>query len=138
MYPYSIDNPPRSLEEAQTRVDVLFNEISDIQVQLSDRNRVDPETGRRLYGIPYHEWRLRAVSAKVHREKERAFLKSWISKANKEQREADGKQKDTNLLMRAYDVIADSVDDDGLLSDLERRLGYNTAPSSAQSADSSS
>lgn len=44
----------------------LTSEIEKINIQLSDNNRIDPETQKRLTGLAYTEWRKRAQIAKSH------------------------------------------------------------------------
>lgn len=45
----------------------LVREIEKINIQLSDMNRIDPETGERLTGRKYADWRKNAQVAKSHK-----------------------------------------------------------------------
>jgi hypothetical protein len=42
----------------------LTNECQKIDIQLADTNRIDPETGDRLRGYDYLDWKQRAATAK--------------------------------------------------------------------------
>lgn len=42
----------------------LTNECQKIDIQLADQNRIDPETGTRLKGYDYLDWKQRAATAK--------------------------------------------------------------------------
>jgi hypothetical protein len=63
------------VEQLDGQLAVLLAEIEDIQDQLGDRNRVDPDTGRRLRGPAYFEWRQQAKHAKRKKTQEYRKLK---------------------------------------------------------------
>ena len=75
--------PPASLEEGERRRLELVDRLSEVNIQLGDRNKMTID-GRRVTSDEYWGWRQRAVIAKRYAEAELQHLKSWM----KEQRRA--------------------------------------------------
>ena len=55
------------LQELETERLELIDEIDNITLQLRDTNRLDMDTGDRLDGYAYLEWKQKAETAKKHR-----------------------------------------------------------------------
>ena len=68
---------PATLDEARKRRTELALRLTEIQSQLSQKDR-DIE-GVRMSAHEYHEWRGRAVCAVKHSQNEIIFLNAWIA-----------------------------------------------------------
>ncbi|MDD5606202.1 MAG: hypothetical protein PHR51_02695 [Patescibacteria group bacterium] len=99
------DHLPASLEEATSRRRLLVEEISAINIQLGDRNRIDPASGRRLSHEEFFQWRTRALCAKAAKESELQFLKEWITHQHNVQKRV-GRDRCKKLLHEAHRVLA--------------------------------
>ncbi|MFB3883476.1 MAG: hypothetical protein ACE149_19595 [Armatimonadota bacterium] len=69
---------PATSREAERKVIELQNAVSEIEAQLSSRNRRDPMTGQRLDSHAYWEWRRRAISARALKAAELRFVNNWL------------------------------------------------------------
>lgn len=69
-----------TLEEMQSRKLELIDGIQSIEIQLSDKDKRDPETGERLDHKHYHEWRRGAIVARSYKVKEVRALNARINK----------------------------------------------------------
>jgi len=67
------------------QMDVLRIDMRSIEIQLGDRNRVDPETRERMVVEKYWEWRQKAKFALFCKQEEFILLKNWL----KERRDRD-------------------------------------------------
>jgi hypothetical protein len=67
----------------------LIDELKEIDMQLADPNRIDPETGERLEGEAYWSWRYAAIRAKRHKEKELQAAKALLAQVAQEIRDGD-------------------------------------------------
>ncbi len=112
---------PRSADEAADRRRRLQGEVEQIQGQLSDRNRLDPETGLRLTEGAYNAWRRRAIVAMHAKQQELRDIKAWIG------RQHDNKKaSEWALLARVYRLLErldlEDPEADRLLDDIEEVL----------------
>ena len=73
-----------SIADAEYEAEELLQTIRQIEEQLGDRNRVDPETGERLRGDDYHRWRQKASHARRKSVEQYREIKKWIKARNKE------------------------------------------------------
>lgn len=69
---------PKSIEGAETRRLELIAQITNIDMQLSDRNRTN--TAGRLGPKEYWSRRTKTIGARGHKSAELQFLKLWIKK----------------------------------------------------------
>lgn len=72
---------PTSVEDAESRRLTLSQAVVHIQACLGDRNRLDPDTGKRLDDKSFWQWRARAKYALGHKLQELTFLKDWLRRA---------------------------------------------------------
>lgn len=70
---------PTDEQECRDRMDVLRSEMRSIEIQLGDRNRVDPETQERMVSKKYWEWRQKAKFALTCKQEEFRLLKNWLN-----------------------------------------------------------
>ncbi len=56
---------PQNMEEALNRKAELVENIQRIDLQLSDKCRIDPDTHKRLDDRAFHQWRRAALQAKL-------------------------------------------------------------------------
>ncbi len=84
------------------QMDVLRIDMRSIEIQLGDRNRVDPETRQRMVSKRYWEWRQKAKFALSCKQEEFILLKNWL----KERRDRDIEKTlaDALLKMRTGDL----------------------------------
>lgn len=75
--------PPSTIKEAQGRKRRLENDIANIDLQLTNRNRTKPD-GTRLSAREYNDWSYRARSSAIIKRAEHAFLKDWIKDTRRE------------------------------------------------------
>lgn len=87
------------LELAQTYDESLILEIKDIEAQLGDDRRKDPESGLWLTAEEYGHWRHRAVRALLHKQRLHVRLKQFI-RARKQE-----KHSLRLLLQDAYAIL---------------------------------
>ena len=80
---------PKTMAEAESRLQELSEKLREIEVQLGNRNRIDPRTGNRLGEEEYFAWRSKAQWAQQSMMSERSRIKLWI----KEQREHSAMQR---------------------------------------------
>lgn len=102
--------PPTSLEEAETRRRDAVNVLHDINIQLSNKNRLIH--GRRATDDEYHDWRFKALTAKRHAEFEVQQLKAWLLKARAQSQAAihsngpiSTGDRDRDMLYRAFRLL---------------------------------
>src|ERR1700677_869823 len=68
---------PASIEEAYERRDALLAEVQRIQLQLGNRNFLDPE-GRRMPAKVYWDWRNRAGNELNEHLEQIRKIKNWV------------------------------------------------------------
>lgn len=137
--PYSAQNPPPSLADAEARRLLLADTVADIQTQLGNRNRTYDD-GTPMESPDYWEWRHRASWAWKSKMAELRFVKAWITEqrgiahaARERQRltvprsKWDGKADDCvseddplSVLAALYDICAAFARDDQPLTKTER------------------
>ena len=76
---------PMDEQKCRDQMDVLRIDMRSIEIQLGDRNRVDPETWERMVVKKYWEWRHKAMFALSCKQEEFILLKNWL----KERRDRD-------------------------------------------------
>ena len=67
---------PENAQRANERADILRDEISKIDLQLSQRGRI--KNGRPMSEEEYEAWRRSAKHAKAIKSSEYRFLKNWV------------------------------------------------------------
>ena len=68
---------PQTIKEARSRMHALERDIMGIERQLSEPERIDRD-GKRLNRKEYRKWRGSALSSRVFKKLEYAYLKAWI------------------------------------------------------------
>jgi len=71
---------PKTIDEAEQRIRVLWEDIQDTKLRLTDTNRIDKVTQKRLGPLEYGEWRRKTIYALNMKEREYKNLKAWISR----------------------------------------------------------
>jgi len=97
-------NEPVDEKEAEDRKTLLLEEIQDIEMQLGDQDKVDPETGERMESHRYHVWRQKARYALRIKKAEYSYLGRWLKRLREQHRSLS--------IMRA---VADPFSAEGLL-----------------------
>jgi len=69
---------PLSVDEMRDRLAWLMGEIQHIDAQIGDRDRRNPETGERVTGPEYFQWRRKALFAKTKLLEEYRALKTSL------------------------------------------------------------
>ena len=69
---------PKDEQECCERMDVLRSDMRSIEIQLGDRNRLDPETRKRMVSKKYWDWRQKAKFALTCKQEEFMLLKNWL------------------------------------------------------------
>lgn len=105
---YSNDNPPPDLKSAIERRQELVQRKNSIIDQLRDRNKLDPDTGKRVGSKEYWQWRNKACHAMTWIDNELVFLKGWIGKRRADKTISDAgydPNDPKSLLVAAFEVI---------------------------------
>lgn len=125
---------PSTIAEAEARRDALLNKIKDIDAQLGDKCKLNPD-GTAMSSADFWHWRSRAVWARRHLDSEAAFLKRWVKTKRQEIEAATNGvatwETDEQLLAAARVVIKDLAsergglrsDHDAVVRAIENRLG---------------
>ena len=82
---YDSDNPPPDIGTAEERRQRLIRRKRDIELDLGNRNKIDPQTGKRLPFVEYNNWRRNAIFSRNKAEEEMLFLKQWITEQRNKQ-----------------------------------------------------
>ncbi len=93
---------PVSLADCRRRMHELQNVIQGIELQLSDPNRTDKETRRRLSLTDYKIWRNRALGRMTSAKLEYSFLKEWRRNENIKLSESASKVDPVQRLINEY------------------------------------
>ncbi len=108
---------PTSMEEATEIKRQLQREIEVIQQQLADRDKIDPQTGRRMEFGPYNAWRKKAITAMHAKQQQLRKLKAWMTSGNA------AKKSEWTLLARAHKLLEalgeNNTEVEQLLDDIE-------------------
>lgn len=124
-------DPPATVAEAEERLLTCAAQVQDIQAQLADKNRTDPDTGRRLLEHEWHEWRKRAVFALGRRQMETKALRQWLAAQARAARVAHDADYVAGLraalaTVRAAVSVADA--ERMLVATIEAKLAKTEAP----------
>lgn len=103
---------PRDLPEAEARIETLQGSVEQIIEQLTNPNRLDPETKSRMDFDVYQDWAEKAFYALKCKIKEIRALKSWSHRAERDAQDSDPEQnsKIKGLLEKLYYMNADLTD----------------------------
>jgi hypothetical protein len=71
-------HPPHGLDEAETRRINVLSDIKSIEVQLGDKQKVNPLTKERMTEQEYFDWRAKSTRALKAKETELRHLNKWI------------------------------------------------------------
>lgn len=70
---------PQDVPECKERMKLLLRGIRNIEKQLGDKNRNNPNGGGRLSPREYFRWRSSASSSLIYKKEEYEFLRSWLT-----------------------------------------------------------
>lgn len=100
------------LEVAQSYDESLILEIKEIESQLGDERRKDPETGLWLDAEAYAHWRHRARKALLHKQRLHVRLKQFIRSRKQEKHSARLLLQDAYSILRSFTSLDENEDRD--------------------------